>query len=1129
MEQPDQYGLFEDEKADTGPERIAAFHSTILAMNTHKPCGGLFTYNREEDLPWGQYLLAKILPYVQLNGELLAPSQTAAPEVYDLPGSITGKFRYGSVTLTMELFPLLFGREKNSEEGGGLCRITTSPASPVEVRIGGGKRSDMVGWKKVRNEEGKMVDLMTVMTRAAMVSEKFREKEARVEVQNQYAFLHSAHPYTVAVTSQGKMTKEQSPEGSPYLAVAFPGGSGTITLAFDRQAERAKALAACDTAEELAKSLRYYQTLVSSKIETPDPKLNFAFTSAIYNLDYNFLSPYGWVEAVHHWLSIWHQQHSLAADWLDQGDRAKAVLRSQGARLYPDGAAPMLLPNGHTFRAFGGTDHFYLWQARHYLLHTNDTAFAKEILPTLETVTAHCFAENDPDGNHTLHWGEQIGNQEDYISHLHTSASPTIEGINMLESLALAASLAGEENKSSRYKALAQEGRENLAKLWDKDLGRFIYGQDTSGKRHPEGQYQTYSYPTLYEMVEEADSYTSLRHLRDRLIGQKGELYCSNDFPNHMTATLGTQAGAAQQPWGAMALAKMGLNEEAIRPLQYIADFVADPEGCAGSWPETAEVSCAYFSPPAGVFIQAVIEGIFGLKMDAPAGKLTLSPCLPESWPEAALTLPKYQMRCRREDTGFFIELQTQQALIPCLEWRLPFGIVEALEVNGQASDYTLLPRVGGLLLRAQLPKGTYTKIRLQFTEIPLHISCPKTAAQGSSFTILAKDFQIAGLCDRSGICSGFSLQNAEEAELTLRRDILVPYQKFGALGQLNFSRRTVFLELVHQSGQKTVYPLDLTILPPLEAAGALEGNTLSLTLRKNAPLADTGTLLINGQALPLSLTESAQIMLPPEAVLLPGRNAAAVFHSLGNTEFMVKSTQKVPTAPVELPQEALAEHTCWKGLRHMPYLPHMPWLNQKDPLLELETTELTHPELPVTFHITKDHFAPLCWKSHPRLELPLQGEYRKFYILLLPFLDHHDIYSPVLRITARRTDGKLTAREYSYPGDLDGFWSVGSVGCFATAHSFEKRGDGLLPAPGLTGDWHFAKPAPDNIYYFTKEYGNSFPASSMWCGSYTLRLPNSYANILEMDLGKYNELEALILEPVGTQPAFGILAVEAI
>ena len=76
------------------------------------------------------------------------------------------------------------------------------------------------------------------------------------------------------------------------------------------------------------------------------------------------------------------------------------------------------------------------------------------------------------------------------------------------------------------------------------------------------------------------------------------------------------QAGASQQPWGAWGLAKVGLRNESYRPLQALAEWVMS-DFHKGAWPEVAhEKRLGYFSPPAGVYIQAVAEAVFGLEVD---------------------------------------------------------------------------------------------------------------------------------------------------------------------------------------------------------------------------------------------------------------------------------------------------------------------------------------------------------------------------------------------------------------------------------------------------------------------------------------------------------------------------------
>ena len=138
----------------------------------------------------------------------------------------------------------------------------------------------------------------------------------------------------------------------------------------------------------------------------------------------------------------------------------------------------------------------------------------------------------------------------------------------------------------------------------------------------------------------------SIDHLKHRLSGEEGEVYQSNHFADHDywgCPTWGMQCGSDMQPVAARAFAKLGMNNDAVRPLEFIAKRVCSPYQ-RGSFPETAnERRFAYFSPSAGAFSDGVISGIFGVDINKLTNCMTISPCFPDNWQHAKLQIDVYK------------------------------------------------------------------------------------------------------------------------------------------------------------------------------------------------------------------------------------------------------------------------------------------------------------------------------------------------------------------------------------------------------------------------------------------------------------------------------------------------------
>ena len=102
--------------------------------------------------------------------------------------------------------------------------------------------------------------------------------------------------------------------------------------------------------------------------------------------------------------------------------------------------------------------------------------------------------------------------------------------------------------------------------------------------------------------------------------GRYGIPFPPIDVYKRQVGTWGMQAGAAQQPWGAWGYAAAGLRNRVSDPLHALAGWVMD-DNHRGSWPEVStEAVPAYFSAPAGLYVAAVVEALFGLEMHAPDG-----------------------------------------------------------------------------------------------------------------------------------------------------------------------------------------------------------------------------------------------------------------------------------------------------------------------------------------------------------------------------------------------------------------------------------------------------------------------------------------------------------------------------
>ncbi|MGE5221495.1 MAG: hypothetical protein ACM3PY_03600, partial [Omnitrophica WOR_2 bacterium] len=241
---------------------------------------------------------------------------------------------------------------------------------------------------------------------------------------------------------------------------------------------------------------------------------------------------------------------------------------------------------------------------------------------------------------------------------------------------------------------------------------------------------------------------------------------------------------------------------------------------------------------------------------------------------------------------------------------------------------------------------------------------------------------------------------------------------------------------------------------------------------------------------------------------------------------------------PVNLPPDALVSDESWKGFRTFYAYAHLPWAQNGPPLAALSLDSIKMPGLPVAFQLNPRKLVPVSWKyGQPSFRLDLGGEkYKKLYLLLVPFLDNHDTFTPVARVTLQRTDDRLIGRTLYSPGDLDWWCPEKAVDIFCTARLPRPDRNGLLPLLQVNDrDWSQGKPA---VSYFSphgvwtnehdEPWKTSFPQPEYWASCRALLTDSAVLNVVELDLVQPAELKSMTLSTVGTEPAIGLVAVSA-
>ncbi|RKX47692.1 MAG: hypothetical protein DRP64_00365 [Verrucomicrobia bacterium] len=1113
-------------------ERMAIWQDASVRINDTIPTAAFMSYSIDRPSFVNGVVLAKIIPGLEIDGEMVWAKDAQRLEVVDEPGSVRAKFEIGSVKVETRFTVLMEGRDTHNWEGAAVYEVTTDPKTPVVLKVGGGKVLQLNS--NISNGGWIMDDTLTW-------------KGSKYEVAEGRAFISSGnHTARVGLETDARI------EGGNFLTLRFDDGAGSVQMANARKKARVEELLSKDAASAVAAVVDYYDHLLTTcKIETPEQVINDGFASAAWLLDYSWYWPYGWMESPHHWMATFHIQHTPAAELLGQTDRVVDCLLATAKDQYPTGEIPNFFPGGIPKPGiFGGSNQYYFWQIREHLRYTNDLETLKKLASVLDASLASVEARYNADGDDLFAWGLQVGNQEDMIVTPYNGTTATIEAINMMETRAMVAAALGDSKTAALMGIRAARMRARLKdELWMADLGRFAYYKDPTGYMTLDGPYQTFIYPVIWGMLDELDSYTSMRHLRDRLMGPDGNVFTSNNFAQHLLdiwCTWGMQTGEAQQPWGAWGLAKVGLRNETYLPLKAAAEWAQEyPQ--LGTWPEVAyENRVGYFSVPPALYIQAIVEALYGLQVDKPKGEIVIAPSFPDTWPKAKLTLPKYSADYSRKGGLLKYSVSTEDSLARKLRWKLPPSEIEYVKVNGTKVEFETRPSVGCMVLEVNTVAQNETAFEVKLKLTKFELDYPKSVAQGDAFNVTSEGVMIEQVIDRAGILSSTQFQ-VSGFKAQVSENLLNDYLEFGPLGQMNFSRRTFFLLCKPEEGSRFYAPIDLMILPAVEAAPtaplAIENGMLSakILVRNNTsvPLRGRAYLRAFGaeapseiRLAPRSEKEFVVELSDADASLVSvGDNAAQLLLPSGDALDMILKVTALPSTGqpeivhIELPKGSVVpdvKESLQRAARNYHNL-----CNPETLLAEFaETAEpLEIPQLPgISFKVNNEYALVSNWNGNNNLVVPMGSlECKKLYILAISFVDNHQAFSEVGRIDVKidaphshsHVGQVVASRTLRTPGDVDYYWPKHFMVRIGTHHGL-RAAPSLLPMLGKSkGDWAMAKPP-------------LFPQSSLWASSVAIDLKTATLNVIEIDLGRRVKVKEIDFQSLGLDPAFGIIAVTA-
>ena len=1110
-------------------ERATAFQKCMVFMRQAYPNSAVMTYDNINARGAEHVLLAKfVIGLGENTPEWITYDKTTADTTADnIPGGLLAKIglENGEEPFSATWRPMICAEYTQAWEGGAVLHLHSDKPRRFWLKFGNGNIAFM-HFSPNENMKGNDIDCQEGSCEQKDDCIIIRRKERNIITSVSGVF--------------DKVSIEKRPEteegyGTYTIASAY-GSDVYVTVGFSESEDRAVELSKADPVYEEKKVVDYYDNLLSNwKLNTPDPILNEAFDHALLNVEYAWLYPFGWIESIQHWPTMWHMEHTAAEEWNGRYERVKRCLRSQMEHVFPSGAIPDMCPNHTGRRDWGGNNHFFMREVEHYVKMTGDLEFAAECEPFIEKALWQSFTEYDPTDEGVIAWGTQIGNQEDFESTPGKGAATGIEGVQMMAIMAYIKKLLGKNKEAAEYEKIAARCLNKWRKtLWLKDLGRPAWYEDINGEKRLETTYHGITYPVIYDRIDDADKVSALDHLINRLSGPEGEIYQTNHFGDHCydwVPTWGMQCGSDMQPFATFAYALAGMKNQAIKPLSFIAKRVCD-EYQRGAWPETAnEKRFAYFSPSAAVFSQGIIESIFGLKRDKIENTTTISPAICDSWPFANLKLPEAELAYTAVENGFTLNIKIADSTVKKVNVMCPPASCIKATVAGKTLSKVPVHHCGWS--SAEFELGTDEDITVTCTWELIKITCEyqESIACSDKWQVsVSGDVSFIGVDDRCGVLADYTWENGMLSG-NIRENLMDEYEKYGWFGRTNFARRMIFLKLKHKE-QTFLYPCPITVLPKIYCSGVLteSGNAVDVEIRNQMAQELTGQwhLVYNKS----SYTAQATVAGRSKAVVRfdipngkeifsPGKNKAYISGPVVCDVTIEATISDARVVSLPLDDAQCKPLLYWKEIGLHPSHGHMmqgPDHFMKDLWEKYKTIDiLDGVELP----LNPNGYIPFSRQKHPVVTIPLDGKnIKKIYLLCCAFIDNHDVFSKILTVEAEAEKKDAFIRPiYKYdvycPGQIDMGFGNDVIAGFATyVNGVDRK---YIPEFPEKNQSDYANVAPPQ-----------YPQRYLWCENKAVDCANTVFNLIEIDLGEYREMKELRVIACEADAAGGIYAIAA-
>jgi hypothetical protein len=140
------------------------------------------------------------------------------------------------------------------------------------------------------------------------------------------------------------------------------------------------------------------------------------------------------------------------------------------------------------------------------------------------------------------------------------------------------------------------------------------------------------------------------------------------------------------------------------------------------------------FTDTTSMYVRNVVEGLFGVRMQAPDQRVILQPSFPLEWEHASIRLPAAGYRYTWKDGIETMSIQTPGDLKATVRLRARRAAIEQVTVNGKPSPYRMEAGIGlgWIVVEAPLAKQTQVRIAYGNEALPEAVTPAEGVASGT-------------------------------------------------------------------------------------------------------------------------------------------------------------------------------------------------------------------------------------------------------------------------------------------------------------------------------------------------------------------------------------------------------------